>query len=266
MSDLDIPPTATAPVPAPEPVPASKGLVLRATIAVVAAALAGVYIGVGIIGLAYNDPAPVGAPAPTAAPAAPEKPHPFGAQSNGTHTGALRDLLLPVPAGYHLGPDDGVYGNDTELTLDQIAANPDGQVMDLPKVQRDKLKGALQADAVKGKAVRTYRPSDGHMDLSIWLEQFKQQSVQADNAFVGAMASDSGVFRLGPEVPGHTEAHCFLPPADPSAPIDDMECTAAVGDLLVILHVEGVAPLPKSEAVSIFRQQLERLALPGASV
>ncbi len=258
-------PSFAAPVPDPEPA-RGRGLALRATAMVAAAVLVGVGIGFGIIKVKYDD-APAVQAAPAAPPAAaPEKPHPFGAESNGTHFGSLRDLLLPMPAGYRPGPDDGAYGNDTELDASQISTDLDAQVKDLPKDQRDHLKGTLQAIGEKGEGIRSYRPADGYMAVYLRLEQFNQQSVQAYNEIIGVLGSDSGAFRQGPTVPGHTEAHCFLPPADPSAPIDDLMCTAAVGDLLVTMHVEGVAPLPKSEAVSIFRQQLERLALPGASV
>ncbi|WP_035847099.1 hypothetical protein [Kitasatospora azatica] len=255
---------------APQPAkPAGRGLALKATAAVAAAVLAGVGIGVGIIQVKYqDDTTPVAAPAPSAAPSgapAPSGPA-YGAQSNGTHFGAMRDLLLPMPAGYVLGPDDDVYGNDTELSQDAINTYLDDRVKDLPKDQRDKVKNALKAEGHKGAGVRSYRAADSKMVVTLWLDQFNQKSVAVENAFQGAWGSESGLFRQGPEVPGHQDARCFLPPAKPSEPIDELECTAAIGDLLVTMHVEGVAPLPKSEAVSIFRQQLERLALPGASV
>ncbi|WP_035799114.1 hypothetical protein [Kitasatospora mediocidica] len=280
MSDLEnptvpvpdaVPAPDAVPEPIPEPTPASargrRGLALRVAAAVVAAALAGVGIGVGIIKVTYDDaPQAAAAAAPQGVAAAPAQPHPYGAQANGTHFGSLLDLLLPVPAGYKLGPDDGAAGNDAELTPDQVAAALDDSVKDLPKTERDKAKGVLQGMKVKGEGVRTFRSSTGDMALYLRLSQFNQKSVEAESAFEGALGSETGLFRLGPEVPGHPEAHCFLPPAEPGDPIDELDCTAAVGDLLVELHVAGVAPLPKAEAVSVFRQQLDRLALPGATV
>jgi hypothetical protein len=228
--------------------------------------LLGVGIGVGVINTQYPQAratAPTTAPLRTAAPSAAPA---YGAQSNGTHFGAIRDLLLPVPAGFALGPDDGVYGNDTELTKAQIDGYLDDRVAGLPKDQRDKVKAALQAQGHRAAGVRSYRSSDGGVVATVWLDQFDKQAVDAQNAFDAAMGSDSGLFRQGPAVPGYQQAACFLPPLRPGNPIDDMDCTAGVGDLLVTMHVEGVAPLPKSEAVSIFRQQLLRLAVPGASV
>ncbi|MCX4747867.1 hypothetical protein OG455_20495 [Kitasatospora sp. NBC_01287] len=251
-----------------------RGSALRVVAAMAAAVLVGAGIGAVIIA-ASPDHATAAAPAPgsasvSASPApapAPTSTGPaYGAGSNGVHFGSMRDLLLPVPTAFRLGPDDGVYGDDTALTKDQLSSYLDAQVKDLPKDQRDKVKAELQAEGHRGAGVRSYQSDEGTMVATIWLDQFDQQSVKAENAFDGALAADLGVFRDGPQVPDHPDARCFLPQLDPSAPIDGMECTAAVGDLLVTMHVEGVAPLPLSEAVSIFRQQLQRLALPGASV
>ncbi|PYC76097.1 hypothetical protein C7C46_23090 [Streptomyces tateyamensis] len=162
------------------------------------------------------------------------------------------------------GPDDGQYGNNTELTQDQLNADLDAGTSDLPKDQRDKVKDAFKSEGHKGAGVRSYRSSDASTVVTIRLDQFNQKSVAVESAVEGALGS--GLFRQGPDVPGYKDARCYLPPQKPSEPIDELRCTAAIGDLLVSMDVEGVAPLPKSEAVSVFRQQLERLALPGASV
>ncbi|MFF7637307.1 hypothetical protein ACFZB9_29770 [Kitasatospora sp. NPDC008050] len=259
------PPVPATPPTAPPATPRAR-FVLRATAAVAAAVLVGAGIGVAVIKVRYDDaPAPVAAaPAGAAAAPSPNASPNYGAWSNGSHFGSLRDLLLPLPIGYQLGPDEGDYGDDTSLTPDQLNSYLDERVKDLPKEKRDQVKAALRAEGRKGAGVRSYLSADGKMVATLWLDQFNQHAVEAENAVMGAL-SDTGVFRQGPSVPGYSDAHCFLPPLDPGAPLDDLECTAGVGDLLVSMHVEGVAPLPKSEAVSIFRQQLERLAIPGAS-
>ncbi|MDH6141469.1 hypothetical protein P3T35_003488 [Kitasatospora sp. GP30] len=252
--------------PGESPTPSGKRRALRAGAAVAAAVLLGVGIGVGIIKSQYRQTsATPAAHTPAAAPSPGAARPSYGAQSDGTHFGAMRDLLLPVPTGFALGPDDGVYGDDTELTKDQIDGYLDDRVAELPKDQRDKVKAALQAQGHRTAGVRSYRSSDGALVATVWLDRFDKQAVEAANAFDAAMGSDSGLFRQGPAVPGHQQAACFLPPLRPSNPIDELDCTAGVGDMLVTMHVEGVAPLPKSEAVSIFRQQLERLAIPGAT-
>ncbi|GHF82589.1 hypothetical protein GCM10018790_70350 [Kitasatospora xanthocidica] len=256
-------PEAAVPNPA-APVPGSR-LLLRAGAATVAAALVGVAIGIGIIKTRYDDPAPATAAAPSAAPTPTATATPYGAKSNGSHFGALRDLLVPVPAGYELGPDDGVYGNDTELSGGQLAAELDAELQQIPKEKRDKLRSYWEGLHVKGTGVRTYLASGDDLLIGLKLRQFNQQEVQRINEYTAVFTGDTGLFRIGPTIPGHPEAHCYLMPAPPSAPIDYLECSAAEGDLLVVMNAEGVAPLPKDKIVALFTLQLDRLARPGAT-
>ncbi|MEV7777690.1 hypothetical protein [Kitasatospora sp. NPDC088351] len=251
-------PEAAAPSPA-------RRRLLRATGATVAAALVGVGIGIGIIKTQYDDPAPVVVAGPTTAPAPTATPTPFGAKSNGNHFGSLRDLLLPVPAGYELGPDEGGYGNDVELGADVLSAELDDDLQQIPKEKRDKLRAYWESLHVKATGVRTYKNTADDLVIGMKLRQFNQQEVQKLNEYTAVFTGDTGLFRIGPQIPGHPEAHCYLMPAPPSAPIDNLECSAAEGDLLVVMSAEGVAPLPKDRIVALFVQQLDRLASPGAS-
>ncbi|MFF7453373.1 hypothetical protein [Kitasatospora sp. NPDC008115] len=255
----------TGTVPA-EPARGTSRRLLRVGGATVAAALVGVGIGVGIIEVRYDDTAtPVAATTAgaVAKPAPTPTATPFGAKSNGNHFGSLRDLLLPMPDGYAPGPDDGIYGNDAEVTTDQLSTEFADELVGVPEEQQDKLRRFWEDLHVKATGVRTYRNQT--VVLGIRLHQFNQQEVQKMNEYRAVFAGDTGLFRLGPAVPGHPEAHCYLMPAPPSAPIDRMECSAAEGDLLVVLTVEGVAPLPKDKIVNLLTQQLDRLARPGAS-
>ncbi|MEU1290512.1 hypothetical protein [Kitasatospora sp. NPDC005856] len=259
-------PAATAaPVAPVGPSPASRRL-LRAGAATAAAALVGIVIGIGIIKTQYDDPAPATAAAPSTGPTPAATATPYGAKSNGSHFGSLRDLLLPVPAGYELGPDDSGYGNDTELSGEQLAAELDADLQQLPKEKRDKMRAYWESMHVKATGVRTYRAAGDDLVVGLKLRQFNQQEVQRINEYTAVFTGDTGLFRIGPAIPGHPEAHCYLMPAPPSAPIDYLECSAAEGDLLVIMSAEGVAPLPKDKIVALFTLQLDRLARPGASV
>ncbi|WP_406097430.1 hypothetical protein [Kitasatospora purpeofusca] len=259
---------ATAPVPAPasaapSDTAAASRRMLRAGGATLAAALVGVAVGAGIIEVRYDDPAPVAAAPPPSAPT--PSTTPFGAKSNGNHFGSLRDLLLPVPDDHDLGPDDGAYGNDTALTGDRLTAAFEDDLGPLPEEQREKLRQSWKDLHVKATGIRTYTNRQGNLVIGMKLHQFNQQEVQKADEFTAAFTGDTGIFRLGPAVPGHPEAHCYLPPAKPSAPIDRMTCSAAEGDLLVVMDAEGVAPLAKDRIVALFAQQLDRLARPGAS-
>ncbi|WP_405018553.1 hypothetical protein OHV05_17690 [Kitasatospora sp. NBC_00070] len=273
----ELPPTAQAEghpgqspaAPAEQPPAPRRPLhpALRAGAAVLAAAVLGVGVGVGILRTQYadEDTAPVAAPAPSATPSASATPS-FGAKSNGTHFGSMRDLLLPIPEQYRLGPDAGSYGNDTELTEDQRKGWIEDQVRGLPKKLQDALRKEWESTPLKGGGVRTYIAPTGDYTVTVWLLQYHQDAVKADAAWNSVLASDSGLFRLGPKTPGHEQASCYLPYADPGDKIDRLVCSAAEGDLRVEMEVEGVAPLPKDKAVNFFSQQLDRLARPGASV
>ncbi|MFF7586414.1 hypothetical protein ACFZCK_02850 [Kitasatospora purpeofusca] len=246
--------------------PSSSRRLMRTGGATVAAALVGVVIGLGIIEVRYDDPTPQAAALPTMSAPTPATT-PFGAKSNGNHFGSLRDLLLPTPTDYGPGPDDGGFGNDTELTGEQLlSAELDDDGLPLPKEQQDKLRQYWESLHVKAAGVRTYTTPKGELTVTMKLRQFNQQEVQKLNEYTAIFTSETGIFRVGPAVPGHPEAHCYLLPARPSAPIDRLECSAAEGDLLVVMSVEGVAPLPKDRIVALLAQQLDRLAIPGASV
>ncbi|MFB6891849.1 hypothetical protein ACFCX4_21375 [Kitasatospora sp. NPDC056327] len=262
-------PGAAAPAPAPAgstPPPGSSGTsrrALRAGGATVAAALVGVAVGAGVIEVRYDDPVPAAATAPTGTPAPGATP--FGAKSNGNHFGSLRDLLLPVSDDYRPGPDDGAFGNDTELTADQLTAAFEDDLGPIPKEQREKLMQSWKDLHVRATGVRTYTNRPNNLVIGMKLHQLNQQEVQKAGEFMAVFTGNTGIFRLGPAVPGHPEAHCYLLPAEPSAPIDRMTCSAAEGDLLVVMDAEGVAPLAKDRIVALLAQQLDRLARPGAS-
>lgn len=261
----------TAPVVDGPVVPraARPGPAARAAAAVVAAALLGVGIGFGVLQVRYDDE-PVAAAAPAApsagATGATGAGPSYGAKANGTHFGSMRDLLVPLPAGYRPGPDSGAYGNDTELSEAQRKAWVEDEVRGLPSKLQDALRKDWQQYPLKGGGVRSFTANDSDaVTATVWLLQYHQEAVKADDAWVSALGSDTGLFRLGPQVPGHSEAHCYLPALDPGAEIDSMHCSAAVGDLRVVFNSEGVVPLPKDRLVTLFAQQLDRLALPGAS-
>ncbi|MEV7178808.1 hypothetical protein [Kitasatospora sp. NPDC093679] len=258
------------PAPTAPPAPAGPGrarvpFAVRATASVAAAALLGVGIGLGILHTEQDDrPAASASAAPSGAPSASATPS-FGAKQGGSHFGSMRDLLLPVPAGFHLGPDSGQFGNDTELTEEQRKAWVEDEVRGLPAKLQDGVRKAWQQSVLKGGGVRGLASDDGSLQVTVWLLQYHQDAVRAHDAWVAALGSDSGLFRGGPQIPGHPEAHCYLPHLAPGAEIDELECSAAVGDLRVVLSVQGIAPLPKDRIVPLFAQQLDRLAIPGAS-
>ncbi|GAA2105459.1 hypothetical protein GCM10009759_42550 [Kitasatospora saccharophila] len=263
-------PTASPAEQAEPPVPAGPrraSRVSKAVAAVLVAALAGVGIGEVIIRVHYADDA---AP-PVAAAAAPSPsastPVPWGAKSNGNHFGNLRDLLLPVPTGYRLGPDYKQFGNDSEFGGNgDLEQAKELLLSGVPAKYLDQRKKALDSLHFTGAGVRSLTQGDNRMVAVLQLAQFNQQAVSQEGELYGALIDDTDLFRRGPQVPDHPDARCALPMLDPGDQLDYLSCYSAEGDLLVQMRVFGVVPLDQNKVVDLFRQQLDRLARPGASV
>ncbi|MFF2820323.1 hypothetical protein ACFVT9_32945 [Kitasatospora cineracea] len=253
--------------PQPGPQPAAPARARRrapkAVAAVVAAALLGVGIGEVVIRVHYGDePA---APAAAAAPIVPapsaSTPAPWGAKSDGTHVGSLRDLLLPVPDGYRLGPDYKSLGNDGEFVGADLDRAQEEMLAEVPEKYRARLKDALSTLHFTGVGVRSLTRFDNRLTAALKLTRFDQQAVSEQNALFGALVDDSDLFRRGPDVPGHPDARCVLPALRAGDQLDYVTCYSAVGDLLVQLRVEGVAPIDQNKVVDLFRRQLDRLGV-----
>ncbi|MFD8479106.1 hypothetical protein [Kitasatospora sp. NPDC059673] len=248
--------------PAAAPAAKPRRLALKAAAAVVAAALVGVGIGEAIIKVHYKD-----SPAPAAAAPAPSESQtqPWGAKSNGNHFGSLRDLLLPVPSSYRLGPDYKSIGNDNELRDADLDKALKETLADVPEKYRKDAENALSSLHIQGIGARSLVTMDNRTSVMLVLSQFNQQAVAAENNSYGKWYTDNELYRLGPGVAGHSEAHCALPTLKAGDQLDYLQCYAGVGDLLVQMDVTGVAPLDQNKVVDLFRQQLDRLAIPGAT-
>lgn len=201
---------------------------------------------------------------PVARAMAPAKPS-WGAHSDGDHFGSLSDLLLPLPGGYSYGPDDGGLGDNTVLTRDQYETMFSRDFSALGATERDKLRNQLDLDHVLGYAVRTYT-DESSLVVKITLLQENQQSAKGMASLGKYIADQTGAFRAGPSVPGHPEAHCYLPPTTPNDPLDQLVCDDYVGDILISVEAYGPAPLDQQSVASLMAQQLSRLAIPAAQI
>ncbi|MFC1417955.1 hypothetical protein [Streptacidiphilus cavernicola] len=254
-------PTSAAPATTPPPArkPGRGRLVALGTAAVLSAVVVGGGVGYGVLQTVDKPKHRVVA----ATKPAPAKPPTYGALSNGNHFGSLGDLLLPIPNGMTAGPDDAGFGNDAVLTTAQYKAFYDQTISYLSTADRKLMQQDFQASYIKGYAVRTYLV-DNSMTVEVALRQENQNAAKADAKAGKDLADATGAFRPGPAVPGFPKTHCYLPPLVSGDKLDYMDCDASVGDMYVWLHVEGVAPLESSAAVTLLSQQLTRLAIPGA--
>lgn len=188
----------------------------------------------------------------------------YGAQSGGSHYGALGKLLLPMPDGYVPGPDMAEYGNDAEYTGKDAVAVFQGDYAGLSKKERAQVRKAVDAMHIQGVGFRSYRNTSGSLAVNMQIVQMKNKSLaRAGTDFYSAFTKALGVFRNGPKIAGHDKARCVLPPKSPGAKLDAMTCQATEGDVMVRMTVTGIAPLDKNDAADLFKKQLDRVQDPG---
>jgi hypothetical protein len=224
--------------------------------------------GVGYVLLQYKkQPAPV-AKVFAAPPASVHLPA-YGAQSDGDHFGPLSDLLLPFPSGYTPGPDLPGVGSDVQLTPAQFVSDSADFDPWATSSERRTMVQSVESSHLEGFALRSYAPTSGGSPdyyLQISLAQENQHEASNGLTVMHRMVQYLGIDRPGPAVPGSPGAQCFLPVAATGDQLSSMECVAAVGDLFVDMQEFGAAPLDTGDAVTVFEQQLTRLAIPAAQI
>lgn len=201
---------------------------------------------------AHAAPRPSGTPSPS-----------FGARSGGAHFGSLRDLLLPPPDGYSLGPDDGVMGNDTALTGSALSSHLADVFPGVPDADRRTLQRELGATGIRAYGLRTYRDTSGDLDITVTLVQLNPAAARNAARFDAALFQASGAGRKGPAVPGHPEAHCYVPPPASGDALGGLLCFADAGDLMATMTVDGPNPLDAAAPARLYGAQLDRIAIPG---
>jgi hypothetical protein len=266
------------PVPLPEAVPTPEAaaekarqrrdLLIAGALVLAAALGGGGYLLLGSGGSGHPaEAAQTAAPTPAATRA-------YGVTAGGSHYGDLGELLLPLPRTMEPGPDVQSYGNDTVLGAAQAKAMLEGGdgSSHLTAKERKQADALLDAMQIKGAALRTYHSKGGGWEYVVTVVQVgnKKAAAQGPETF-RKLSSQSDVFTKGPAVPGHPHAVCVLPSDsarkdDGADWLDGMYCQATEGDLMIQFQATGPAPLPRSEAVDLVDQQLDRVQAPGEGV
>jgi hypothetical protein len=253
--------TSTAPlaaepsVTAPKPADNGQRIALAAALAVVLVAGGGL----GWVAFGHTD----AKPKPWSAPA-PKKTGSYGALSGGIHYGQLSKLLLPQPHGYEPGPDLDQLGDNTQLTGKQATSLYESQYDDLPKSQRAALAKAVGKMGIKGLGLRSYQNETTNKVVQIQLMQINKQFAKSSTRNVTELMN--AFLKKGPKVPGHSEAHCWVTSMAKHGAIQDLDCLAAEGDLMVTYTAEGPKPVSGGDVLTILKDQLDRIADPGESV
>ncbi|MFJ9717743.1 hypothetical protein ACIRPQ_17635 [Streptomyces sp. NPDC101213] len=189
----------------------------------------------------------------------------------------LAGMLLPYGGteGWTRGPDLDEFGSDVQLSGAQATALRKKSLSDLPRSQRLRLEKQIDKQRIQGMAMRSYynRPADTYSSnedvysVSVVLSQLDSKAAVREIAtFQSDFLDALDIFRKGPEIKGHKNAKCFLPPKDDDSGLSAMYCSAYVGNVLVSATAQGVEPIDTKDVAAFLRAQLDRVAKPGEAV
>ncbi|KUO20650.1 hypothetical protein AQJ91_13695 [Streptomyces dysideae] len=189
----------------------------------------------------------------------------------------LAGMLVPYGTdGWVRGPDLGEFGSDAQLSGAQATALRKESLSDLPRSQRRQLEKQIDKQRVTGMAMRSYynadatsvgNNTDGLYSVSIVLSQMESRAAVRDiSTFQSELLDALDIFRDGPEIKGHKNAKCFLPPKVADEDLDSMFCSAYVGEILVTATADGVKPFDTRGVAMLLKEQLDRMAEPGEAV
>lgn len=282
----------TEPVPVPEsvpdPAPAKKRLRPRRVAAVLGSVL---LAGAVVAGVGYTVVTVDGADRDAGAPVFkfPKAPAGDGDVEPASASG-LAGVLVPYgESGWHRGPDLGEFGYDAQLSGAQATALRKESLSGLPRTQRRQLEKEIDRQRIKGMAMRSYLNSgvsalgtnEGTYSVSVVLAQMSSSAAVRDlGTFQQEFLDALDVFRAGPEIKGHKNAKCFLPPKDDESEdsedsesgedadpgLESMLCSAYRGDVLVTVTADGPAPLDTKGVAMLLSEQLDRIDGPGEAV
>jgi hypothetical protein len=175
-------------------------------------------------------------------------------------------------SGYARGPDIDEFGSDSEFSGRQATELRKQSIRDLPRSQRLRLEKQIDKERIQGMAMRSYLSSDAFdgagklFTADIVLSRMDRRTVREIATFQNEFLTALDVFRKGPEIEGHKNAQCFLPPKDGDEKLDMMICSAYKGDVMVSATAYGVKPLNTKGAAALLHEQLDRIAEPGEAV
>ncbi|WP_369036176.1 hypothetical protein [Streptomyces adonidis] len=275
------------PVPVPVPVPESEAVPARKrprpSPRRVALALGSVLLaGAVVAGVGYTVVTVAGADRDAGAPAF-EFPKPTADDdAKAAAPSGLAGVLVPYgESGWHRGPDLGEFGYDAQLSGAQATALRKESLSGLPRTQRKQLEKQIDRQRIKGMAMRSYlseevsdlSDNEGVYTVNVVLARMGSSAAVRDlGTFQQEFLDALDVFRAGPEIKGHKNAKCFLPPEDDEEDASDgpgletMYCSAYQGDVLVTATADGPAPLDTKGVAMLLSEQLDRIAAPGVAV
>ncbi|MFD4142599.1 hypothetical protein [Streptomyces sp. NPDC058572] len=198
---------------------------------------------------------------------------PAGDVSRGRASTPLSKLLLPVPAGYHLGPDIEGHGNDSELSAQQATALLKEEGRGLSGRQRRNYERGMDKLGVQGIALRSLASDEGDLLVEIQVTRMKNKKQLHDLFELKTELSQLLRFPKGPAIKGHKKSACFLMPQEnkdlpekEKSKLDAMACSAYDSELLVSVTASGTKPFDKAAVAELVKDQLDHISSPGEYV
>ncbi|MGW1407942.1 hypothetical protein [Streptomyces sp. NPDC002403] len=193
---------------------------------------------------------------------------PAGDVSRGRASTELSKLLLPVPAGYRLGPDNGELGNDGELSGKKAAAAMKQNARGLAGRERRAYEKRIDKLRIEGIATRSYTEDANTLAISTEITRMKdKRAVRNLYAFRTGLFEGIGIFRTEPKIKGHTRnARCYVLRKGSEDSIESMNCLAYDGELSVSLSASGTRPFDRKAVAELLKDQLDHIASPGEYV
>ncbi|MGW2088015.1 hypothetical protein [Streptomyces sp. NPDC001880] len=193
---------------------------------------------------------------------------PAGDVSRGRASTALSKLLLPVPAGYRLGPDNGELGNDGELSGKKAAAAMKQSARGLAGRERRAYEKRVDELRIEGIATRTYADDGNTLVIGTEIMRMKdKKAVRNLHTFRTGLLESIDAFRAEPRIEGHTRnARCYVPPKDSGDEIESMNCLAYDGELSIEVTASGTGPFDRAAVAELLKDQLDHIASPGEYV
>lgn len=193
---------------------------------------------------------------------------PAGDVARGRASTELSKLLLPVPAGYRLGPDNGELGNDGELSGKRATAAMKQNAHGLAGKERRAYEKRIDKLRIEGIATRSYTGDANTLAISTEIMRMKdKRAVRNLYTFKTGLFEAIGIFRTEPKIKGHTRnARCYVLRKGSKDDIESMNCLAYDGELSISLSASGTRPFDRKAVAELLKDQLDHIASPGEYV
>ncbi|WP_432068432.1 hypothetical protein [Streptomyces sp. C10-9-1] len=201
---------------------------------------------------------------------------PAASAPRGRTDSELSKVLLPVPGGYHLGPDLEGIGNDVLLTRQEAGAQLKAALDGLYGRERREAERRIDALGLQGLASRSYLKDSHDLVVQVSVVRMTDRNAARDWYREELAWYEEAELHEGPEVRDHKNASCVLPqptdvgydtdPDDGESYLGRMRCVAYEGEHFVTLTAYGSMPFPRLAAVRLMKEQLDHIASPGEYV